>query len=37
MNFAELGLKPEILDALAKLEYTTPTKIQEEVIKVSQD
>ncbi|EKD65980.1 MAG: hypothetical protein ACD_49C00070G0004 [uncultured bacterium (gcode 4)] len=37
MNFAELGLKPEILDALAKLEYTTPTKIQEEVIKVSED
>ena len=32
MEFKELNLRPEIISALTKMEYTVPTKIQEEVI-----
>ncbi|NBC31083.1 MAG: DEAD/DEAH box helicase [Alphaproteobacteria bacterium] len=34
MNFADLGLKPEILQAIAEVGYTTPTPIQEQAIPV---
>ncbi len=34
MNFAELGLKPEVLRAVEDLGYTTPTPIQEQAIPV---
>ena len=34
MNFADLGLKPEILQAIAEVGYTTPTPIQQQAIPV---
>jgi len=34
MNFADLGLKPEILQAIHEVGYTTPTPIQEQAIPV---
>src|SRR4051794_38134991 len=34
MNFIDLKLKPEILRALSKENYTTPTPIQEQAIPV---
>ncbi len=34
MNFAELGLSPEILQAVSDAGYTTPTPIQEQAIPV---